>query len=636
MAFQKTSIATLVVIVLVTEITLLSGVIGGINHAGVRARMRQDLQAKLDRQCESLATSLALATWNIDRGQIDRIIDSAMKDPEVFGVVVTAADQTHVKSRDSAWEAKAMERVELPPHHLLKELPITFGDETIGRAVVVVSPAIMESNLRSALLNTALVVALVDLVLILSLYWLLRRIVLRPLKVLEHYAVAVSSGETLSQPFAGMAFQGELEVLRSSLAKTVLLLDGRFEALEKANDRLQVELVERERAEAERHKLEERLVAAQRMESVGRLAGGVAHDFNNMLAVIYGNIEFLREQLPEDSPMMEDVDGIREAADRARDVTHQLLAFSRKQTIEVKPLDLNRVVAGVEKMLSRLLGESIKVFLRPSAVDAWVNADASQLEQVLMNLCINARDAMPHGGELDVQTDILDIDEEAAESLSSLKPGEYVLLTVADNGTGMDPATLQQIFEPFFTTKTVGKGTGLGLATVHGIIKQHGGEVTVCSEVGCGTTFRVYLPRIPSANRENPVASSSPCRGLGETILVMEDEDVLRRIVGQMLQRLGYSPIVAGGLGEAMELARKAGRIDLFLTDVIMPDTNGRLAYEKLQTILPELKVLYMSGYTSDLISVQGILEDGVSFIAKPFTERDLGAKIREVIAGTT
>lgn len=636
MAFQKTSIATLVVIVLVAEITLLSGVMGSINHAGVRARMRQDLQAKLDRQCESLATSLALATWNIDRGQIDRIIDSAMKDPEVFGVVVTAADQTHVKSRDPAWEARAVERIEVPPRHLLKELPITFGDETIGRTVVVVSPATMESNLRSSLLNTALAIALVDLVLILSLYWLLRRIVLRPLKVLEGYAVSVSSGESLGHPFAGLAFQGELEVLRSSLAKTVLLLDGRYEALEKANDRLQVELVERERAEAERHKLEERLVAAQRMESIGRLAGGVAHDFNNMLAVIYGNLDFLREQLPEDSPMIEDVDGIQEAANRARDITHQLLAFSRKQAIEVKPLDLNRVVEGVEKMLSRLLGEGIKIRVRPCGADAWVNADASQLEQVLMNLCINARDAMPHGGQLEILTEVHFINEGEAESMPGLIPGDYVLLAVSDNGTGMDPVTLRQVFDPFFTTKPVGKGTGLGLATVHGIIKQHGGEVTVYSEVGRGTTFRIYLPRVGSTGLEREAETARPCRGQGQTVLVMEDEEVLRRIVGQMLQRLGYNPIVASGLGEAMELAAKAGKVNLFLTDVIMPDTNGRQAYETMLAVYPDLKVLYMSGYTSDLISVQGILEDGVYFIAKPFTERDLGAKIQEVLASTT
>lgn len=636
MAFHRTSIATLVVLVLVLVTSILSAAIGTINYVGIRTRMEEDLKAHLERQCNQLATALSLAAWNIDRGQVDRIIESAMKDPDLFGIVVSVAGKTHAQSRDPRWLVQTPGALEPPPGHLDQARPITFNDETIGEVRVVMSPHAMDKDLQSTLYHTVLVTIIVDLALILSLYWLLRQTVLRPLKVLQRYAVAISSGDAAQHSIDSESFQGELEILRHALGKTVLLLDARFEALEQANARLEFELKERERAEADRHKLEERLAAAQRMESIGRLAGGVAHDFNNMLAVIYGNLEFLREQIPEDSPMNEEVDSILEAANRARDITHQLLAFSRKQTIEVKPLEMNTIVERVETMLSRLLGEMIRVRIHLCAEPACVKADGSQLEQVLLNLCLNARDAMPMGGELTIETGIQQVADGDEAGMPGLKAGDYVMLAVSDTGTGMDASVACQVFEPFFTTKAVGKGTGLGLATVHGIIKQHGGEIAVYSELGIGTTFRLYLPRVNSAPVLREAVAIEPRGGQGERILVMEDDDVLRRLIGQMLERMGYKALVANTLDLAMQLAQCAGKIDLLLTDIIMPHVNGRQVYEQIREICPGLKVLYMSGYTSDIISVHGILEEGVHFVAKPFTERDLGVKIQGVLTGET
>ncbi len=381
----------------------------------------------------------------------------------------------------------------------------------------------------------------------------------------------------------------------------------------------------------EQKALEVQFRQSQKMESVGRLAGGVAHDFNNLLAVILGYGELLRSDIPEDSPMQEYLGQIMEAGDRAKALTRQLLAFSRKQVLEMKRVDVNDVVHGLEKMLRRLLGEDIAVWVHLVPRACCVKADPAQLEQVLMNLCVNARDAMPGGGALTIETDFVELDDEYAAAHPNIKPGMYVMCSVSDTGYGMDMETQRQIFEPFFTTKGVGKGTGLGLATVYGIVKQHGGEVWVYSEPGHGSTFRMYLPAVASTEdslERDPKDEVVP--GQGEVILLLEDDTAVRELAGRMLERLGYSVIMAKNAQECLALARTAERIDLLITDVVMPGLNGRQVSDQLKQNRPDLRVLFMSGYTEDAIAHHGVLEEGIHFINKPFNLMSLSRKVRE------
>ena len=392
-------------------------------------------------------------------------------------------------------------------------------------------------------------------------------------------------------------------------------------------------VLERKRTENERSQLEEQFRQSQKMESVGRLAGGVAHDFNNMLAIILGHGELLLEELHPEAPMREEVDAIVQAGERAKDLTRQLLAFSRKQVLNVKTLDLNEVVHGMEKMLKRLLGEDIAVRVIIECETNFIKGDISQLEQVLMNLCVNARDAMMDGGKLTIEVKSVFLDEHYVGTHPDIQPGPYILLTVSDTGCGMDETTRQQVFDPFFTTKGKGKGTGLGLATVYGIVKQHGGDIRVYSEPGSGTTFRIYLPQVQSVLAQTPAPPQNKAiPGQGESILVVEDEESVRTLACRMLVRLGYKVIEAHDVDECLKLAQETPRIDLLLTDVIMPGMNGRQVYEHISTIRPGVKALFMSGYTEDLIAHHGILDTGIHFIPKPFTENGLSRKIRDVL----
>jgi len=385
----------------------------------------------------------------------------------------------------------------------------------------------------------------------------------------------------------------------------------------------------------EKKKIEMQFLHAQRMESVGTLAGGVAHDFNNLLTVILGYSEMLLSIHEADgSSDVEFLQQIFKAAERASLLTRQLLAFSRKQVLEPRILDLNAVVADTEKMLRRLIGEDILVraVLAPS-LDC-VSVDPGQIEQVLMNLAVNARDAMPQGGELTIETANVELDEDYARSHSEVQPGRYVMLAVSDSGCGMDNATKAQIFEPFFTTKELGKGTGLGLATVYGIVKQSGGHVWVCSELGQGTTFKIYLPVKQAAVRAGEPAGVQQSALYGqETVLLVEDEDNVRALSRHALQTFGYMVLEARNPLEAVQLSEAhLGDIHLLVTDVIMPQLNGRRLAELLQPRRPAMKVLYVSGYTDDAIMRQGILHADVSFLQKPFTPLLLGTKVREVL----
>ena len=386
----------------------------------------------------------------------------------------------------------------------------------------------------------------------------------------------------------------------------------------------------------ERRALEQQLRQSQKMEAVGRLAGGIAHDFNNLLMVISGYSEFLLDRLGPEPALRAPAQEIANAAGRATSLTRQLLAFSRKQMLAPKILDLNGVVTENLKMLTRVIGEDIDLVMVPAAGLGTVRADAGQIEQVIMNLAVNARDAMPAGGKLTIETSNVTLDEEQARFHPPLTPGNYVLLAISDTGAGMDSETQSRIFEPFFTTKGV-KGTGLGLSTVYGIVKQSGGYIWVYSEQGKGTTFKIYLPRVADAV-ERPVKIPVPSESVAiepgtETILLVEDEANLRYLARQFLEKQGYRVIDAADGAVAMQIAvAHEGVIHLLLTDVIMPGMNGRELAQHILEIRPNVKVLYMSGYTENVIGRNGTLDAGVRLLQKPFTLRDLKSKVREVL----
>ncbi|HEY8946972.1 MAG TPA: response regulator, partial [Polyangiaceae bacterium] len=379
--------------------------------------------------------------------------------------------------------------------------------------------------------------------------------------------------------------------------------------------------------------LEQQLLQSQKMECVGLLSGGIAHDFNNLLTPIKGYAELVRTALPSDDPLRLDVEEVERAADRARELTQQLLAFSRKQIIDLKPVDLRDVVRGSMNILRRTIRENVEIQLELSPSLGAVRADAGQIELVLVNLSINAQDAMPSGGVLTIETANVTLDEQQTTLYPGLSAGAHAMLSVSDTGIGMDPATMERIFEPFFTTKDVGKGTGLGLSTAYGIVKQHGGAITVHSERGCGSTFRILFPCLNEARMSLPAGPADTVQRGTETILVVEDNQMVRALLNRLLPALGYGILSAESAEEAISLVKTApGAIHLLLTDVVMPGLNGRELYEGLRQLRPELKVLFMSGYTTDVIAHHGVLDEGVHFLQKPFTRGALSGKIREAL----
>ncbi len=383
----------------------------------------------------------------------------------------------------------------------------------------------------------------------------------------------------------------------------------------------------------ERKHLEQQLLLSQRLEAVGKLSGGVAHDFNNILGVIIGYSEALQQMMPADDPMREAVDEIEKAGRRAAALTQQLLAFSRKQVLEPKVLDLNSIVADVEKMLRRLIGEDLELEIVPASALGRVKADRGQIEQVILNLAVNARDAMPHGGKLKVETMNADLNQSDARRLRYVIPGHYVMLQVSDTGTGMSAEVQSHIFEPFFTTKEQGKGTGLGLATVYGVVKQSGGYIWLESELGKGSRFQVYLPRVegmePEAARSQP---SFETHGPA-TILVVEDETSLRKLTCNTLKQSGYKVLEAKDGPEAIEIASQyQGEIHLLFTDVVMPGMSGHQLAEKLSSGGPKMKVLYTSGYTDGAVATHGVLESGVVILRKPFSRAQLQQNVGQML----
>ncbi len=395
-----------------------------------------------------------------------------------------------------------------------------------------------------------------------------------------------------------------------------------------------LDITARKQAEEALRRSEEQLRQAQKMEAIGRLAGGVAHDFNNLLTAVMGYSEFLLNEFPWDDQRRRYLQEIYNTAERAASLTRQLLAFSRKQVLQPRVVNMNAILASVEKMLRRLIGEDIDLVTVQEPQLGAVKVDPSQIEQVILNLAINARDAMPHGGKLTLETSNVHLDEDYARRHAGVRPGRYVMLAVSDTGSGMDAETRSRIFEPFFTTKRHGKGTGLGLATVYGIVKQSGGHIWVYSEPGRGTTFKIYFPRVEE-KAESVDAGAGVAQTLQgtETILLVEDEEVVRDVASRILDHYGYTVLEARSGAQALRICEEhKGPIHLLVTDVVMPQMSGRQLAEQLAELRPQIKVLYVSGYTDNAIVHHGVLEEGTAFLGKPFTPEALARKVREVL----
>jgi len=393
------------------------------------------------------------------------------------------------------------------------------------------------------------------------------------------------------------------------------------------------DISDRKKAEEKQFKLQSQLNQAQKMESIGRLAGGIAHDFNNILSAIIGYSEMVQRELSPESKIYGDINTIKEAGEKAAALTGQLLAFSRKQDLSMRPADLNKVVEDLTKILARVIGEDIVLDLHLSPGLGTVVADSGQIEQVLLNLAVNARDAMPEGGHFIIETTMVDLEDEYVDQHAGAQLGPHVLLALTDTGSGIPEEVREHIFDPFFTTKEIGKGTGLGLATVYGIIKQHGGQIYVYSEVGKGTTFKIYLPLAPNTKIEQREKYIDTIPAGHETVLLVEDDVSVREMIKTFLEPEGYKILSAANGIEALDLSMSyEERIDLLLTDVIMPKMNGQELADEVKKSRPEIRIIFMSGYTDDVIAHHGVLEPGVNFIQKPITLGRLAKRLREVL----
>jgi two-component system cell cycle sensor histidine kinase/response regulator CckA len=442
----------------------------------------------------------------------------------------------------------------------------------------------------------------------------------------EHSAGDQLAVEQLKR--TGIAPPWEKELFRKDGTRIPILIGvAMLEATEASCIAYIVDLTERRRLEGQFHQ-------AQKMEAVGQLAGGVAHDFNNLLTVILGYTDLLAAKLDPGSLEVRDLDEIRKAGERAATLTRQLLAFSRRQVLERKVIDVNALTVRTENMLRRVIGEDLQLVTVLDPALRRVFADAGQLEQVIMNLAVNARDAMPRGGKLTIETANVELDQAYARQHGPVKAGSYVMIAVSDTGVGMSSDTLAHMFEPFFTTKEQGKGTGLGLATVYGIVKQSGGYVWAYSEVGKGTTFKMYLPLAEEGTEAEPLVAVEPAALAGsETVLLVEDEESVRALSRSILKRYGYTVLEAGSGKGGLDVARDYPLpIHLLLTDVVMPEMGGTDLASRLETLRPGVRVLYMSGYTDDAVFRHGLLEKGRFFLQKPFTPENLARKVREAL----
>ena len=743
------SIATRVVIFLVLIATCMLVAMAWFNYHEESQEERAKLQQGLVMAADQLSSGLSLPLWNFDYSQVGKILDSSMQDRNLHGVIVKQVDPTDARNfvtyarvRDAQWRSVPTAG-EIPSEGTrMEERTIMAMGEPIGRVQIFLTTRFLDQELRRRMLNAIGLTLVFDMLLIISLYTVLWKVVLKPLQAIERYATAVKTGGDVPAGLLTGAFYGELKSLRLSIGEMVFLLQSRLKSLQEKEttltavldsvpqnvywkdvsgrflgcnkvfaksaglakpelivgrqevdlpyhgegnavhqmDDLRVirtgmpkihviepyrsedggthwldvnkvpildaegqpcavlgvfeDITERKAAEEERARLQEQLNQSQKLESIGRLAGGVAHDNNNMLTAILMHAELLRELLGPEHRAIRHLQAMEGAAERSTGLIRQLLAFSRKQIIEPKILDINELLAEFRQSMAPLIGEDIDFVFTP-AKELWkLRMDPSQVDQIVMNLAVNARDAMPTGGTLAIETSNVRIDAQYCLENPWATPGDYVLLSVSDTGIGMSVDVQKKIFDPFFTTKEMGKGTGLGLSTVFGIVRQNEGFLNVYSELRLGATFRIYLKRYlgEAAFESVDEALDATPRGKGQ-ILVVEDEEILRDVIAQILNRLGYTFIMADTPGDAMQICHQPEiEIDVLLTDVVMPGMSGKDLWERFRLVRPNTKVIYMSGYTAEVISRQGVLDSGVHFIQKPFSSADLGKKLQSVM----
>lgn len=512
---------------------------------------------------------------------------------------------------------------------ITQTVPLYYHDNGkdifLGTLTVEASKRSAFKKARSLILATLLQSTLLMFILSVAIIFLFHNLVSRHLIAIQRYTRSITLGVqqeplTLDRPNNKHTQEDEL----SSTVDAINLMRRKiYEAYQNL-----------EKQTSEQIKLERQLQQAQKMESIGRLAGGVAHDFNNVLSVIIGYSELLLNQIPPDDPVYGKIKAIYDAGSKASALTRQLLAFSRKQLLERKVISLNTIIKDFLKIFAKIVGEDIVFTTYLSPESCTVEADPGQIEQILMNLIVNAKDAMPNGGEIIIETAVVQLDESYIEKHMEVKPGQYVLLSISDTGEGMDEDVKSKIFDPFFTTKEQGKGTGLGLATVYGIVKQHGGYIYVYSEKNKGTTFKIYLPACHKSAEEAKRKHFTEALSQGNhTILIVDDNPSIRELIVETLKPLGYHCLQAASGKEAIEIFHKyKGEVHLLLTDVVMPYMNGRELAETIKKEKPDIKVIFMSGYTENIIAHHGMLEPGINYISKPITPAALSQKIRSVL----
>lgn len=743
---RERSLSTKMLVSLIFWATLILTLLA-VGHAWVyRNRAIERLKQELIIEAQQLETAIGESLWHYNTRQIDKVLDGVMDNRIITAVAVFSEEGRFSRRRNLDWlpEKGFLNEGEKRMRTISTTRPVKYMGEDLGRVTLWATSKFLDREIVQAGLYFAGILALVDVLLVLILYFMISRMVITPLRKLQAYALSAGSGGS-DVPEPPMAFTGEMEVLRHAMARMLEELSLRYEDVQKqvrrfrdSEERFRIlvntipdyiwlkdpdgvflscnkmfcsllnlcpeeiigrtdydlwsesladffrekdrkvidagralnneeripgqdggeiildtikapvfyadgklmgvlgvarDITAKVQAEEEKVKLRDQLNQAQKIESVGRLAGGVAHDFNNMLSVIRGNADLAGGETGLPSQVKEYLDEIIQAADRSADLTRQLLAFARKEEVSPSLIRLNKALSGMLKMLKRLIGEDIELEWIPGEAVWSVKMDPSQLDHILVNLCINARDAIKNDGRIVIETRNIRIDEGFCQTHPNARPGEFVMLAVTDNGEGIPKAVLPNIFDPFFTTKLRDKGTGLGLSTVYGVTRQAGGFVTVYSEPGLGAVFHIYLPRAQGSDTTGTKREKSTESHKGtETVLLVEDEASILSMLTNTLEKHGYKVIATESPVKAVALAAQfQGRIDLLLTDVIMPKISGKDLFDVIKKDRPDIRVIFMSGYTADVIHKSDIEQIDGRFIQKPFSNRDLLKTVRGI-----
>jgi len=577
------------------------------------------IQKELDNIVTANKSFIEQSLWIVDTRALDLVVKGFLLNAHIVFVQITDENGNTIVSKGKPDPDKNIKKTVSLYHH------DRGRDIFLGKLTVAASKQAAFREAKSSIFITLFQSMLLMFILSVSIIFIFWHLVSRHLLRIQEYTRGITLEEqrdplTLDRPMNRHTKDDELT---STVDAINFMCRNAVKAYRKLEDETSKKL-----------KLEQQLKQAQRMETVGRLAGGVAHDFNNMLYVILGTVQLLMTREGEKSPILDDLRQIQQAARRSADITRQLLAFSRKQVIDPKVININPLIKDVTKMLKRLLGEDIDILFFPEPNLYNTKVDPGQLDQIITNLAINARDAMPEGGTLTLETANITFDLEYCRVHAGFKPGSFVMLAISDNGTGIDPEILPHIFEPFFTTKDRDKGTGLGLASVYGAVKHSSGFINVYSEPGKGSCFKLYFPACIEQENVQPERELAGNGMQPLTVLLVEDDDLVRQLTENMLGALGHRVLVAATPNEALKICRAQGKeIDLLLSDVILPGMTGKQLFTRIREIVLDMRVLYMSGYTANVITHQGIIDQEIVFLQKPFTLHDLEKKIREAIA---